>query len=80
MNPIETNLTCNNELNKMKFVESDGIETMVQSNDNLEEIYEPIVCSLRHVTNRNNCSFQAQETVQENIKLMNTGENVENFT
>jgi len=70
---ILSNLTCNNELNKIKFVESNGIETMVrtmvQSNDNLEEIYEPIVCSLRHVTNRNNCSFKAQETVRYNYGL-----------
>ena len=70
---ILSNLTCNNEFNKMKFVESNGIETMVrtmvQSNDNLEEIYEPIVCSLRHVTNRNSCAFKAQETVRYNYGL-----------
>ena len=70
---ILSNLTCNNEFNKIKFVESNGIETMVrtmvQSKDNLDEIYEPIVCSLRHVTNRNNCAFKAQETVRYNYGL-----------
>ncbi len=48
---ILSNLTCNNDVNKMKFVEYNGIEalvrTIVQSSDNYEEIYEPAVCSLR---------------------------------
>ncbi len=48
---ILSNLTCNNDLNKIKFVEYNGIEalvrTIVQSSENFEEIYEPAVCSLR---------------------------------
>lgn len=71
---ILSNLTCNNELNKIKFVEYNGIETMIRTmvqskDDNFDDIYEPIVCSLRHVTNRNECSLKAQESIRYNYGL-----------
>lgn len=66
---ILSNLTCNNDLNKMKFVEYNGIEiilrTMLQAgNENKEDICEPAVCSLRHVTNRHPQAQMAQEAVR----------------
>jgi len=66
---ILSNLTCNNEMNKMKFVEHNGIEiilrTMLQAGpENKEDICEPAVCTLRHVTNRHPQAQAAQESVR----------------
>ena len=66
---ILSNLTCNNDMNKIKFVEFNGIEillrTMLQSGpENKEDICEPAVCSLRHVTNRHAQAQVAQEAVR----------------
>lgn len=66
---ILSNLTCNNDMNKMKFVEFNGIEillrTMLQAGpENKEDICEPAVCSLRHVTNRHPQAQVAQEAVR----------------
>lgn len=66
---ILSNLTCNNEMNKIKFVEFNGIEillrTMLQAGpENKEDICEPAVCSLRHVTNRHAQAQVAQEAVR----------------
>lgn len=66
---ILSNLTCNNEMNKIKFVEYNGIEillrTMLQAGpENKEDICEPAVCSLRHVTNRHAQAQVAQEAVR----------------
>lgn len=66
---ILSNLTCNNEINKIKFVEFNGIEillrTMLQAGpENKEDICEPAVCSLRHVTNRHAQAQVAQEAVR----------------
>jgi catenin beta 1 len=70
---ILSNLTCNNDFNKMKFVEFNGIEAlvrlMIQTKENREEIFEPIVCSLRHVTNRHANAHKAQETIRFNYGL-----------
>ena len=66
---ILSNLTCNNDMNKIKFVEYNGIEillrTMLQAGpENKEDICEPAVCSLRHVTNRHPQAQIAQEAVR----------------
>jgi catenin beta 1 len=66
---ILSNLTCNNDMNKMKFVEHNGIEiilrTMLQAGpENKEDICEPAVCTLRHVTNRHPQAQAAQESVR----------------
>jgi catenin beta 1 len=66
---ILSNLTCNNDLNKMKFVEYNGIEiilrAMLQAGpENKEDICEPAICSLRHVTNRHAQAQVAQEAVR----------------
>lgn len=66
---ILSNLTCNNDLNKMKFVEYNGIEIMLRTmlqagTENKEDICEPAVCSLRHVTNRHPQAQMAQEAVR----------------
>lgn len=66
---ILSNLTCNNDMNKLKFVEFNGIEiilrTMLQAGpENKEDICEPAICSLRHVTNRHPQAHAAQEAVR----------------
>lgn len=66
---ILSNLTCNNDLNKLKFVEYNGVETILKAMlqagpDNKEDICEPAVCTLRHVTNRHQLAHQAQEQVR----------------
>jgi hypothetical protein len=66
---ILSNLTCNNDSNKIKFVEFNGIEiilrTMLQAGpENKEDICEPAVCTLRHVTNRHPQASVAQEAVR----------------
>ena len=70
---ILSNLTCNNDMNKIKFVEFNGVETILKamlqaSPENKEDICEPAVCTLRHVTNRHPQAQTAQEQV---IKLIN---------
>lgn len=65
---ILSNLTCNNDLNKMKFVEYNGVETILKAmlqagSENKEDICEPAVCTLRHVTNRHPQAQTAQEQV-----------------
>jgi hypothetical protein len=66
---ILSNLTCNNDLNKLKFVESNGIEIMLRAMlqagpENKEDLCEPAVCTLRHVTNRHAQASMAQEAVR----------------
>jgi hypothetical protein len=63
---ILSNLTCNNDYNKQKFVEFNGIEIILRSMlqagpENREDICEPAVCTLRHVTNRHAQAGMAQE-------------------
>ncbi|CAF0717653.1 unnamed protein product [Adineta steineri] len=64
---IISNLTCNNQYNKMAVVQSNGvhalINTIIQGQDK-EEILEPAICALRHITSRHSHASEAQDAVR----------------
>ncbi len=64
---ILSNLTCNNQNNKTIVCQVGGIEalvrTIIQAGDH-EEITEPAVCALRHLTSRHAESEMAQNAVR----------------
>lgn len=64
---ILSNLTCNNHRNKVLVCQSGGIEalvrTCIQAGDR-EEITEPAVCALRHLTSRHPEAEMAQNAVR----------------
>ncbi|XP_041374475.1 catenin beta-like [Gigantopelta aegis] len=64
---ILSNLTCNNQRNKVTVCQVGGIEalvrTIMQAGDR-EEITEPAVCALRHLTARHTESETAQNAVR----------------
>ncbi|CAG0879006.1 unnamed protein product [Darwinula stevensoni] len=64
---ILSNLTCNNQRNKVTVCQVGGIEALVRTIINAgdrEEITEPAVCALRHLTGRHPHSEMAQNTVR----------------
>uniref|UniRef100_A0A0A9Y147 Armadillo segment polarity protein n=1 Tax=Lygus hesperus TaxID=30085 RepID=A0A0A9Y147_LYGHE len=64
---ILSNLTCNNQRNKIIVCQAEGIEELVRtiiSAGDREEITEPAVCALRHLTSRHPESEIAQHTVR----------------
>jgi hypothetical protein len=64
---IISNLTCNNQYNKMAVVQSNGvnalINTIIQVHDK-EEVLEPAICALRHITSRHSHASEAQDAVR----------------
>ncbi|XP_037283043.1 armadillo [Rhipicephalus microplus] len=69
---ILSNLTCNNHRNKVTLCHVGGIEalvrTVIQAGDR-EEITEPAVCALRHLTCRHPEAELAQNSVRLNYGL-----------
>lgn len=64
---ILSNLTCNNQNNKTIVCNVGGIEALVRTiiqAGNHEEITEPAVCALRHLTSRHAESEMAQNAVR----------------
>lgn len=64
---ILSNLTCNNQTNKTIVCQVGGIEALVRTiiqAGNHEEITEPAVCALRHLTSRHSVSEMAQNEVR----------------
>ncbi|CAG0915640.1 unnamed protein product [Notodromas monacha] len=64
---ILSNLTCNNQRNKVAVCQVGGVEALVQTISNAgerEEISEPAVCALRHLTSRHPEAEMAQNTVR----------------
>ncbi|XP_066247673.1 armadillo segment polarity protein isoform X1 [Euwallacea similis] len=64
---ILSNLTCNNQFNKETVCQYDGISALVRTIMNAgdrEEITEPAVCALRHLTSRHDKSEFAQNQVR----------------
>lgn len=64
---ILSNLTCNNQANKTFVCKIGGVQAMLQTLRNYgdrEEIREPAVCGLRHLTNRHSEAHFAQETIR----------------
>ncbi|XP_055541570.1 armadillo segment polarity protein isoform X1 [Wyeomyia smithii] len=77
---ILSNLTCNNQRNKVTVCQVGGVEALVGTIINAgdrEEITEPAVCALRHLTSRHPESESAQNIVRNGyglpviVKLLN---------
>lgn len=69
---ILSNLTCNNQRNKQIVCQVNGVEALVNTIINAgdrEEITEPAVCALRHLTSRHELAEMAQNAV----RLINYG-------
>ncbi|XP_076240594.1 armadillo isoform X2 [Calliopsis andreniformis] len=65
---ILSNLTCNNQRNKVTVCQVGGVDALIRTiiyADSREEISEPAVCALRHLTTRHG----EAETVQNSIRL-----------
>jgi len=66
---ILSNLTCNNQRNKVLVCQVGGVDALVRTIVNAgdrEEITEPAVCALRHLTSRHAESEMAQNNVRLN--------------
>uniref|UniRef100_A0AAY4CZG2 CTNB1 protein n=1 Tax=Denticeps clupeoides TaxID=299321 RepID=A0AAY4CZG2_9TELE len=64
---ILSNLTCNNYKNKMMVCQVGGIEALVRTvlrAGDREDITEPAVCALRHLTSRHQDAEMAQNAVR----------------
>ncbi|XP_044731458.1 armadillo segment polarity protein isoform X2 [Chrysoperla carnea] len=69
---ILSNLTCNNQRNKVTVCQVGGVDALVQTIVNAgdrEEITEPAVCALRHLTSRHVESEMAQNAVRLNYGM-----------
>ncbi|XP_066554989.1 junction plakoglobin a [Amia ocellicauda] len=64
---ILSNLTCNNSRNKTLVTQSNGVESLIQAilrAGEKEDITEPAVCALRHLTSRHADAEVAQNAVR----------------
>ena len=64
---ILSNLTCNNEMNKIAVLKSNGIPILINVIEKSyikTELIEPCICTLRHITNRHQESLRAQEEMK----------------
>jgi len=69
---ILSNLTCNNQRNKVTVCQVGGVDALVRTICNAgdrEEITEPAVCALRHLTSRHVESEMAQNGVRLNYGM-----------
>ncbi|XP_015432336.1 PREDICTED: armadillo segment polarity protein isoform X2 [Dufourea novaeangliae] len=69
---ILSNLTCNNQRNKVTVCQVGGIDALVRTiiyADNREEISEPAVCALRHLTSRHGEAETAQNSIRLNYGI-----------
>lgn len=69
---ILSNLTCNNSRNKQIVCQVNGVEALVDTIINAgdrEEITEPAICALRHLTSRHHMA----EIAQNAVRLMSYG-------
>lgn len=78
---ILSNLTCNNAYNKTLVTQSNGVEALIHAilrAGKKEDVTEPAVCALRHLTSRHQQAEVAQNAVREHygipaiVKLLNT--------
>ncbi|KAK6470200.1 junction plakoglobin-like isoform X2 [Huso huso] len=77
---ILSNLTCNNGRNKALVTQDNGVESLIQAilrAEQKEDITEPAVCALRHLTSRHPDAELAQNAVRQHygiptiVKLLN---------
>ncbi|XP_058808653.1 armadillo segment polarity protein-like isoform X2 [Phymastichus coffea] len=69
---ILSNLTCNNQRNKVTVCQVGGVDALVRTIMNAgdrEEITEPAVCALRHLTSRHVEAEMAQNAVRGNYGI-----------
>ncbi|XP_017788961.1 PREDICTED: armadillo segment polarity protein isoform X2 [Habropoda laboriosa] len=69
---ILSNLTCNNQRNKVTVCQVGGVDALVRTiiyADSREEISEPAVCALRHLTSRHIEAEMAQNSVRLNYGI-----------
>ncbi|XP_014207869.1 armadillo segment polarity protein isoform X3 [Copidosoma floridanum] len=69
---ILSNLTCNNQRNKVTVYQVGGVDSLVRTIVNAgdrEEITEPAVCALRHLTSRHAEAEMAQNAVRVNYGI-----------
>ncbi|KAK6625366.1 hypothetical protein RUM43_005663 [Polyplax serrata] len=69
---VLSNLTCNNQRNKVTVCQVNGVDALVRTIVNAgdrEEITEPTVCALRHLTSRNVEAERAQNSVRHNYGI-----------
>ncbi|XP_076585200.1 junction plakoglobin a-like [Chaetodon auriga] len=77
---ILSNLTCNNAHNKTLVTQSNGVESLIHAilrAGEKEDVTEPAVCALRHLTSRHQQAELAQNAVRKHygipaiVKLLN---------
>lgn len=77
---ILSNLTCNNAYNKSLVTQSNGVEALIHAilrAGEKEDVTEPAVCALRHLTSRHQQAELAQHAVRKHygipaiVKLLN---------
>ncbi|KAE8300897.1 Junction plakoglobin Desmoplakin III Desmoplakin-3 [Larimichthys crocea] len=77
---ILSNLTCNNAHNKTLVTQSNGVESLIHAilrAGEKEDVTEPAVCALRHLTSRHQQAEMAQHAVRKHygipaiVKLLN---------
>lgn len=77
---ILSNLTCNNSHNKTLVTQSNGVEALIHAilrAGEKEDVTEPAVCALRHLTSRHQQAELAQNAVRRHygipaiVKLLN---------
>ncbi|XP_059385203.1 junction plakoglobin-like [Carassius carassius] len=64
---ILSNLTCNNTRNKTQVTQSNGVEALIHTivrADSKQDVIEPAVCALRHLTSRHPEAESAQNAVR----------------
>ncbi|XP_076679634.1 armadillo isoform X1 [Andrena cerasifolii] len=69
---ILSNLTCNNQRNKVTVCQVGGVDALVRTiiyADSREEISEPAVCALRHLTSRHGEAETAQNSIRLNYGI-----------
>lgn len=78
---ILSNLTCNNQHNKQIVCQAKGVEALIQTIIHVkdrDDITEPVICTLRHITIRHIDAEYAQNQIRLNfgiphiVKLLNT--------
>ncbi|CAD5120362.1 DgyrCDS8933 [Dimorphilus gyrociliatus] len=69
---ILSNLTCNNQQNKVTVVQAAGVEALIRTilhAGDREDITEPAVCALRHITSRHEEAEAAQDIVKQHYGI-----------
>lgn len=64
---ILSNLTCNNTNNKTQVTQTNGVEALIHTimrAGSKQDVIEPAVCALRHLTSRHPAAESAQNAVR----------------